>query len=213
MYYLKKTTFPIKNSRLLVYFLWFIVFTELFGSYAPIAYYSEYRIFGFVENTAFQNNMWWYNIISIINFSFCTYYFSSFLRSDRLKFIFNSAIVIYLVVAVIYYGFSGEFYTESTGIMGIVGVLLLLISILVFYYQLLRSDLILTLKHFLPFYISIGVLFFNLIVTPIELLSEFLTVGESNVLFVELYINVLQIANIILYLSFIFGFIICSKKR
>ncbi|MCW8981918.1 MAG: hypothetical protein OQJ83_11085, partial [Altibacter sp.] len=79
-----------------------------------------------------------------------------------------------------------------------------------FYFELLRSDMLLQLKHFLPLYISAGVLVFNLCVTPIDIFSEYF---KNNTFLVELKVYVYLYANIFMYSSFIIGFIVCSKKK
>lgn len=213
IYYLKKTPIPLKNSIYLVYFLWLTVFFELVGSYAPIAYYSDYKLFSFVKGTLFEKNTWWYNIFTVLNFAFFTAYFVSFLRSRIAKLVFKILVGVYLLTTIIYYIFSDDFFHSASSFINLSGMLLLLFGTLFFYFELLRSDLILKIKYFLPFYISVGVLVFNLTVTPIDMLSKFFTFEDGNRFFVSLHLNVFLFANIFLYLSFIIGFIVCSRKK
>ena len=105
------------------------------------------------------------------------------------------------------------FFPSSPKFITIAGTFLLFFSVMFFYFELLRSDLVLQLKRFLPFYISVGVLVFNLSITPIEILSQYFNLEEGNELFIKLHINVLLIANIFMYSTFILGFIICSRKK
>lgn len=213
LYYLRKTEIPLKNSKFLVGFLWFTFFVELIGAYAPIGYYSDYRFFNIIRETIFVDNSWWYNIFTVLNFTFFSYYFTSYIWKRKFRNILFVAAGSFLIGSFLYFAISGTLFQRAGSYLNIIGAILLLCSILVFYYQLLRSELILKLKYFLPFYISIGVLVFNLTVTPIEQLSRFLTTEQGNELFVLLYINVLRFANFFLYLSFIIGFLICSKKK
>lgn len=213
-FYLKKISVPLKNTRFLVGFLWFTVFAEIIGSYAPIGFFTEYRWFSFVKDTMFANNFWWYNLVTILNFGFFTYYFSSYIRDRNVRRLFFVLIVGFFTAAFSYYFVEGKLlFTGSSGVINVAGTLLLLTAILVFYFQLLRSDLVLKLKFFLPFYISVGVLIFNLIVTPIEQLSKYLIGDSSNEFYLDFYFNIVKFANIILYLSFIIGFLICSRKK
>lgn len=212
-YYLKTAATPIRNSKSLVYFLWFTVFVEIVGSYSPIGYFSNYRYFSFIEGTVFQNNLWWYNIFAMLNFSFFTYYFISFLRNKTVKSIAHICIVVYLIVSIGIYVITGNLFRVTSNFVMITGALLVLMSVLTFYFELLRSDLLLQLKRFLPFYISVGVLVFNLGVTPVDILSDYFSGGEENELFIKLHANVLLYANIFLYSSFILGFLICSRTK
>lgn len=212
-YYLKTAKTPFKNSKYLVYFLWFTVFVEIAGSYAPIAYFSNYKYFSFIKETPFENNQWWYNIFILINFSFFTYYFISFLRNKTVKAIAHILIAVFLIVSIGIYASTGTIFQVTLKFVIIMGTLILLLSVLFFYFELLRSDLLLQLKHFLPFYISVGVLVFNLCVTPVDILAEYFSGGEENDLFIKLHVNVLLYANIFLYTSFILGFVICSRTK
>ena len=212
-YYLKTAATPIKNSKYLVYFLWLTVFVEFVGLYSPIGYFSNYRYFSFIKGTIFQNNLWWYNIFAILNFSFFTYYFISFLRNKTLKAIAHICIVLFLIVSFGIYIIRGNLFQVTSNFVMIMGTLLLLMSVLSFYFELLRSDLLLQLKRFLPFYISVGVLVFNLSITPVDILSDYFSGGEANELFIKLHVNVLLYANIFLYTSFILGFLICSRTK
>lgn len=212
-YYLKKTPIPLKNSKYLVYFLWFTVFVEIVGAYAPLAYFSDYKYLSFIKGTPFENNFWWYNSFVLLSFSFFTYYFISFLRNRTVKTIAHICIVMFWIVSIANYMMTDSFFQTTSKLVNILGTLLVLLSVLTFYYELLRSDLLLQLKRFLPFYISVGVLVFNLCVTPVELLSDYFNMGAGNELFVTLHVNVLLYANIFLYSSFTLGFLICSKKK
>jgi hypothetical protein len=212
-YYLKTVKSPIKNTNLLVMFLWFTVFVEIFGSYSPIGYFSEYRYFPFIQDTVFQNNLWWYNLFAISNFAFFTYYFISFLKNKTLRSIAHVSIVLYLFISLGVYIITGSLFSSTSNFVMIIGTLLLLMSVLSFYFELLRSDLLLQLKRLLPFYISVGVLIFNLCVTPVDILSDYFSATHGNALFVKLHITVLLFANLFLYTIFILGFLICSRTR
>ena len=194
-------------------FLWFTVFVEIFGSYSPIGYFSEYRYFPFIQDTVFQNNLWWYNLFAISNFAFFTYYFISFLKNKTLRSIAHVSIVLYLFISLGVYIITGSLFSSTSNFVMIIGTLLLLMSVLSFYFELLRSDLLLQLKRLLPFYISVGVLIFNLCVTPVDILSDYFSEREGNALFVRLHITVLLFANLFLYTSFILGFLICSRTK
>lgn len=212
-YYLKSTVPQFKTTRFVVYFLWFTVFVELLGSYAPIAYFSEYTFLESIVGTPFANNFWLFNIFNVLNYSFFSFYFISILKNKFWKNIFFGLIISFVVISILAFVFTPSFFKPSSQLLVISGTLLLFLSIIMFYFELLRSDYLLQLKRFLPFYISVGVLVFNLCVTPIEILSQYFSIADGNELFVKLHINVLLFANIFIYGTFILGFLICSRKK
>lgn len=212
-YYLKKSKSIIKHSKALVYFLWTVFLVELVGLYSGFAYYTNYEYFSFVKGTLFESNLWWYNSFAVISFAFLSLYFISFLKNRTMKFVFTNLTGLFSFASVISFFFSDNFFDTSSVFITISGTLLILCIILYFYYELLRSDLILRILGFLPFYVSIGLLVFNLTVTPVDLLSKYFTTAEDNEIFVSLYLNVYLFANFFLYLSIIIGFLVCTKKK
>lgn len=200
-----------KNAKLFVSYLWFTFFVEMVGSYAPIAYFSDYKIFSFVEHTPFNQNHWLYNIFTVINFVFISYFFTSLLKNKRIKNIFYGGIIAFIILAVCVH-ISIGMHNPASRTIAVSGTLLILLSILSFYYELLRSDLLLRLKYFLPFYISIGILISQVSVAPIEFFADYFNLSGGNELFVALRFKVIVFTNVFLYLSFIIGFVVCSRE-
>lgn len=213
LYYLRVTTPWFKSAKYFVLFLWVTVFAELVGSYAPAAYFSDYHFFSFIKGTNFENNYWWYNLFSLFSYSFLVLYFASFLRNNILKKIFALLVAFFIFLSIGFYIYTDNFFKSTSQFVSIIGALLLFFSVTLFYFELLRSDLLLQLKRFLPFYLSVGVLVFHLCVTPVEILSQYFNLEGGNELFVKLQVNVLLYANLFMYATFILGFIVCSKKK
>ena len=212
-YYLRKAASPYKNSKYLVLFLWLTVFVETVGLYSPGGYFSNYRLFSFVKDTPFAENYWWYNIYIPFSYCFYVFYFISFLKRKYWKTVFSFAIGVFLTISVLIFIFSDIFFKGYSPYVSIAGTILLFFSIVLFYFELLRSDLILLLKWTLPFYISVGVLVFNLCLTPVDMFIQYYNLKEGNELFVTLRSNVLLYGNIFMYSIFTLGFLICSKKK
>jgi len=212
-YYLKRDISHFKNTKYLVIFLWVTVFVEIVASSAVLPYYYDYKVLALIKETPFKNNFWIYNVYNIASFSFFTLYFVSFLKNEYWKTIFRVLTICFIVVSGIIIISTGSFFESSPQFVPIAGTLLLFFSVVLFYFELLRSDLLLQLKKLLPFYISVGVLVFNLCVTPIDILSQYFNLTDGNELFVKLHTNVLFFANVFMYGTFIFGFLICSKKK
>ncbi len=210
LYYLKKKSKVNKVTKQLVYLLWVTVFVELIGTYTLIAYFSDYQIFGFVKDTVFERNYWLFNVYLIYSFAFYSYYFSSLHENEKTRKRFYYAIVLFVVTAIINLFFSDTYFTQMDTYIEVAGTLLILVTTVSFYFSLLKSDTILNLKRYLPIYISIGVLVFNLCISPLEIFSQYYK--AINPSFVNLRITLLLVANIFMYGMFSLGFIVCSKK-
>ena len=211
LYFLKKNPDTNPVNRYLVFFLWYTVFVEVFGLYAPLAYHTDYKILPFVKDTLFANNYWWYNIYILISFSFFTYYFTSFFKQHKIVRLVILLIIVYLISSISFLICTDIYFKGYSIFSNIIGTILILLSIIYYYFNLLRTNKILSLKKTLPIYISIGVLVYNLISTPMDIFSEYF--NSSNDIYVRLKSYILATINIILYASFIVGFIICSKDE
>jgi len=210
LYYLKRRPNTLRSIKVLVYFLWFTVIVEVIGSYAPIAYFTNYEYFGFVKDTVFKQNRWLYNVYSLINYSFLIYFFKSFIQSDKKRKILKVIIAVFLFFGVLNLIFSDIFFNKSSVFISITGTIIVLFSIFIFYFDLLKRDEILDLKRYLPIYISIGALVFNICVTPSDIFSQYF--NSNNDLYIKLSGLILLVANIFMYSTFIIGFLVCAKS-
>jgi hypothetical protein len=209
-FFLYKTN-ATKISKQLVLFLWITFAVELIAAYAPIAYFSNFEYFTFVKDTPVENNKWLYNIYSLYSYVFLTYYFHQNLQNLKWKLILRIILITFTIAAIINLIFSGVFYEADAQFTLLTGTLILVMSIIMFYFELLQSDLLLQLKRILPMYISVGVMVFSLCVTPVDIFSKYFSAENDS--FVVLRNNVYLYTNIFMYTTFIIGFIICSKKR
>ena len=97
IYYLIREPNIKNRDKYLVYFLLFNFFLEILASYAPIGFYSNYKYFSFVKNTPIENNVWLYNVYLLINFSFFTYYFRSFLQNIKTRMVLKNLIFLFFI--------------------------------------------------------------------------------------------------------------------
>ena len=211
VYYLNKKKKNDKIIKYFVVFLWYTFINEIIGMYSPIAYFSNYKYFGIVKDTVFERNIWLYNIYFIINFSFLIYFFKSLLSNTKFRKTMNIVIIIFVLIATMYLYFSKEFFISYSILTLTTGSILVLINILMFYSRLLKADKVINLKKYLPIYLSIGVMFFYLCVTPIELFAKYFKM--INEVYVNIRTNILLVANIFMYSTFITGFIVCAKSN
>lgn len=210
-YYIRRINKKEKWNKFLVSFLWLTVAVEIIALYAAAGYYSDYKYFSFIKDTRFADNSWMYNIFLIINFTFLTAYFRSFIEDYRIQRILKILISTYVIVAVGYLLSTDVFFKYFSWVSVVFGSILLIISILFFYFHILKGEKVLQLKGYLPFYISIGCGIFYLCTTPLFLYTNSLSVEDE--LFLNFYRYVLFFGNIFMYLFYSISFILCSKER
>ncbi len=107
--------------------------------------------------------------------------------------------------------FIGDVFNEYIITNIFLGTLLLLGCIAIYFQQLLLSDKILYFSKDLIFYISVGVIVWNLCVTPIYIYDKYFTTENEE--FILLYAAILRYCNIFMYLLFAIGFIVCSQPK
>ncbi|AXT55852.1 hypothetical protein D1815_08845 [Aquimarina sp. AD1] len=198
-------------SRYFVYYLWFTVSVELVFGWLPASiFYLDF--FSFLRGTLFEDNIWIYNIYQVISYGFYLFYFSSLIEDKKNARYAGFLFIIYLFLAILNLIFSGIFFEAISSFTDILGTLLLLFSVIYFYFQLLKSDKILNFYKNIPFYVSIGALVFHLVVNPIFIYDTYYSNSKSEE-FVEIQRIILTLANIFMYTCYILGFIVCSKKN
>jgi len=199
-------------TKLFIYLLCLTVLVEIIATYSPIAYFSEYQFFGFVKDTSFVRNYWIYNIRMIIAYFVYTYYFRSYLKDQQSKKLLMVLLMVFVVTAIVNLFSSDVFFTSFSAYSNITGSLLALLAIALYYYQFVNSDAILDVKKHLPVYISIGAMLLYFVLTPIFIYSRYFDIKE-NPDFVELYKTLLVVTNVLVYLIYTIGFIVCLRKN
>lgn len=178
------------KEKYFLYFLWYTLTIELIG--AILGY--GYRI----------NNYWLFNAFTITSFLFYFYwYYSIFKRKGFRKTVIVFSIV-FLIVAII--NLVTQSWLQYHSYSFIAGASFVLVLTLFHFFQLLNSDEVLIVKHKLSFWISAGLLLFNMGMIPFMLLSEHADLQGLSFLILLLSLN------LILYGCYIIGFLWTKKK-
>ena len=199
-----------KSSFYLSIFLGFIVLIEIVGSYT--VFIEEIEAFQRIKWTVWEKNYWLYNIQLIVSALFYTSYFKIHLTSKTFKVILNTLLAVFLTGSILFLIFSGTYFTSFSPFTLIMGTLMIIISISMYYLELLQSDLILNVTRSITFYISIGALIFHLCTPPLFLYSMYFSIS-TNPEFVTTYKVIIFGSNFIMYTIYILGFIICARNR
>jgi len=209
--YLRLRPKELKAEVILVLFLWITFIVEAIGAVVPIAKYTGYRVFGFIEDTVFEENAWVYNPFMIMSYLVYAYYIRSHVKKGTWKKLLYYAAIVFAISSMIFI-FWNNIYFEMLSLFTIfTGTLLITITCFRFFMELLRSDKILSLRLYLPFYIAIGVLMFNLCITPLIIYASYFSAG--NDLYIKLHSYIVLFSNLFMYSCFIIGFLICKKNK
>lgn len=194
--------------KVLCIYLWFVVFVDVIGAYTyVICYYKYDELPFFINNIQWVRNYWLFNILIVVAYIFYSWYFREQLYLNKHKQILKYGILSYLIFCLCYCLYTPIFFETFLKLNNLLGLLLLTLSISLYYYELLRSEKILSIGYSLPFYISIATLLWYISVTPLVLSSEFLVSVE--LIFLKYYRLILNYANYFLYGIIIFGIVRC----
>ena len=146
-----------------------------------------------------------YNTWILVNQFFFFFFFINLLQNSFKKYIVKFIIGLYALFTLItisfYINFSGSYLSMND----IIGSILIVIVILMYFSELLQSDKILNLNKSIYFWISLGVLLFNIGFIPVNIFAEFISFnGVFNI--VAIFLNVLMAG------CFITGFIVSKKE-
>ncbi len=151
-------------------------------------------------NTAIINNL--YAVITTL--FFLVFYSFVFVKKSykRASYIF---IILYSIAILLNSFLFQNIFTSLQSYTFILGFFLVTITIILFFIEIMNSDKILVLRKIFLFWMSIGVLIFNLGLIPVLIVGELIR-WDGIFHYIILFLNV------IMYSCFIVGFIVSDKK-
>lgn len=184
----------IRNSFYLRLFLIFIGYSLLT------------EIIGFITGPVLGiNNAIIYNTWNLVNPFFFMLFFLSRIVSIFVRRVLIGLIISYAIYSIIEISLFTNFINSFLDKNYIVGSFLIMISTLIFFYELLKSDKILNLKESMFYWIGLGVLLFNVCFIPAHVISEYTSYGFA-------YRIITLVLNLIMAGCFITGFIVSKKE-
>lgn len=156
-------------------------------------------------------NHWLYNILGLVEFSFIFYLYREQISNIKYKKIISITWVLFYLLFIIDLIFIQKSFLILNTTVFSIGSLCTGVMIILFFHEVLNSDKVLNLRHMLITWVSIGLLFYHIGSLPLtavynSLKSVMGDEGRNLLLF-------LFIPAIIMYLSFILGFIWSKKKH
>ncbi len=192
------------SLKYFLYLLWFITFSEFLGAYIRVSG----NFAGFIDEKGRAYNTWVYNILGLVTFTTLFYMYWSYLKNETFKKWIKIFVVIYILIYIANWIFFQDFIKDSATSPEVIGSILLVVTIIFFFIELLRSEKIIIFHKTLLFWVSIGLILFYAGTTPFILeYNGYKLIPGIHKLFLIIYILA-----ILMYLIFTFGFI-WSKKE
>ena len=202
IYFYKYKTTSLKYFLLL---LWFITIVEFTVSYVSS---NHIKVLLFFDSNGQQYNLWFYNLLRIVTFLTLFFIYFKTIKTMKYKRMILFFGLTYSIILIINWSIIQNFFYEMSEIPRVMGSLFLIITILFYFIELLRSDKIILFHKTLLFWISVGLLFYYSGTIPFSLkFNGYMLIPGIHKLFL---IN--TILAILMYLTFTFGFI-WSKKE
>ncbi|WP_299685462.1 hypothetical protein [uncultured Dokdonia sp.] len=197
-----------KTFKYLLIFLWTTVIFEFIGSYARLVEpYCFEDIEFFKKYPLLIKNYWVFNIYSIIAYNFYAWYLLEQVEIKRHRLVSLYMIIVFNLLTVLNFLLTDIFFKGYSQLTILIGLILIVIVLCTYYYEILKSDRILNISYKLPFYISVGVLLYFISVTPLMLSSQY--INKEEIVFTTYYRLILSYANYFLYGIIIFGIVKC----
>jgi len=184
------------KNTFLKYFLWFLCygfFTEMVGFV--------------VSDISKKQNFIVFNIYALIQFLFFLWLFYKYYKTPVYKTLIKFMWGVILLFFIINTLFFQDIYVTYQSYFFLIGGVFLLISVILFFIEILNSEAILKIKHLPIFWVAVGIMLFQLGFIPVFLATKY--INYSNGL---TYGYILLILNFITSLCYSLGFI-WSKKN
>jgi hypothetical protein len=179
------------KEKYFIYFLWYTFLTELTSSILGWCFQYNFVV-AFI-------------IYDFVSFLFYMFWFYSILNKKLNKKVIYFMGSFFIIVAVLDFIFQD--WQTTNKYTFICGAFIIIISSLLYFSELLKSDKILYLKSELGFWIAIGLLLFNVGFVPIEIFKDtFNSISETRIV-------ITICLNIILYTCYSLGFIWVRKEK
>jgi len=186
-----------------LYLLWYITLTEFIGWYV-----RETGNLAYIDENGLIYNKWLYNILGFITFNTMYFIYFKNLETKVFRKWVKMFLILFSTAYFLNWVFVQNFIKESAELPRVIGSIFLIISIIFYFIELLRSEKILIFHKTLLFWVSVGMLLFYSGTIPFMLKRNgFMLIPGIHKLYLIMYVLFYT-----MYSTFIFGFI-WSKKE
>ena len=208
--YLHKT----KNDvvKIFIYYLWLTVIVETIGSYSRLMQYNyDLEWFIWLKNSPFCRNTWLYNIYTFLAIGVIGSFYAGLLENRIHKIIVRILIIAFSLFFIVYFTTSDAFFSRNLPYDNILATFVIVVYVILYFLELIRSDVVSKFYKLPSFYISLALLFWYLSVTPLFIFDEYHRAVNPN--FNEFRYLLLLSINAITYSCFTYGFLYSMRKR
>lgn len=202
-----------QGARASRYFVSFLVLTVLLETYGMLSMnFRDWTFFEAYHDSKFiVNNIWLYNIYYVFSYAIYTCFFRSHLVNSFRRNLLLVITIIYFISSFLNLFYSDILFESYSSYTTIFGTLLILLSVFLYFYEMIKSDKILKFYTNIAFYIAVGSTIFHICTSPLFIYHKYFT--EFNDDFLNLYYLILPIAIIFMYTCYTLGFIICLPRK
>ncbi|PIR12587.1 MAG: hypothetical protein COV50_08245 [Flavobacteriales bacterium CG11_big_fil_rev_8_21_14_0_20_35_7] len=163
---------------------------------------------GFLVSYFFkQNNVIIFNIYTLVQYEFFLWLFYKHFKTVQYKILTKSIGLFTGFSFIINSIFFQDIFTTFQSYSLLLGGFFLIITIILFFTELLNSDVILMVKNLLIFWVAVGILLFQLGLIPVFIATKYINYSNGNT-----YGYILLILNFITSLCYSLGFIWTKKN-
>ena len=197
------------------YFVWFLVFTFVQDTISQV-YTKIYKNFFFEEYGMIWlvSNHWWYTLFwDIASSCFYLFYFSLILKTKRNKKILKIAAILFAVSALGIITFNFEHFIWHSFIsIDMLNALAIFLCVSMYFIEVLSSNKILDFYKSFNFYVSVVIMLWWLVITPLVFYNHFYYYGQDDA-YKLIQLTVYFCANLFMYLSFILLLILYKPNK
>lgn len=191
-------------------FLWFTFFIELLNLLPTASlFYPNWnflKLMGHIlPKELIHSSIWVGSFYSIVSFYVYLWYYRSILSYKKAAKAVDACIFIYTALVIHSLLNYQDLMVSWLQPHMFAGVVFTVVAICFYFMTILKSDKILSFYKTLPFWLTIGILFFNLVTMPIFIFAEQLNFSAS------IYVYILVISSYVMYGCFAIGFIVSVK--
>jgi len=202
-------------AKYFIYFLFYVFFLEIIATYPR--YLNDYDFLSLIKDkfkgSLFERNYWFYTLFwgigSVLFFSF---YYQKIIKNIVFLKIIRIMTYMFLFSSIIYILLNWEpFFRTNLNFISLFGASIILLCIIFYFIEILRSEKVLTFYKSINFYISVALLVWWLVTRPLIFYNIYFSTSDWN--FILLQWEVKLLANIFMYLTFAFAFIYAKPEN
>ena len=121
---------------------------------------NNIKLFLFFDENGIKYNLWFYNLLRIVTFSTYFYIYSKSVSTKKFKISIQFFWVTYLILIIINWSFIQNFAFEMSETPKVIGSLFVILAVILYLIELLKSEKIILFHRTLLFWMSIALLLY-----------------------------------------------------